>query len=106
MSDKVIKIKIGKKMCFIDKKDLILDNGACVQVVTQIGASLGWGQFANLTMSKKLFKDLKTCNFIFVDKERTQKANEPYEKSFLTYYKFDIDRMIENGYEVVQNNKL
>ena len=46
-------------------------------------------------MSKKLFKELKNLCFIFVDEERTKKANEPYDKPFLTYYRFDIDRMID-----------
>lgn len=102
MTDKKIKMKIGRYIKNIDKDDLILDNGACIQVTTQIGASLGWGQFSHLAMSKKLFKELKTCAFIFVDEERTKKANEPYAKPFLTYYRFDIDRMIEVGYEVVE----
>jgi hypothetical protein len=102
MTDKKIKIKIGRYEKLIGKDDLILDNGACIQVTTQIGTALGWGQFANLQMSKKLFKDLKTCTFIFVDEERTRKANEKYEKAFLTYYRFDIDRMIKNGYEVIE----
>lgn len=102
MTDQKIKIKIGRYEKSIGKDDLILDNGACIQVVTQIGTALGWGQFSNLQMSKKLFKDLKACAFIFVDEERTRKANEKYEKAFLTYYRFDIDRMIKNGYEVIE----
>lgn len=103
MTDKKIEMKIGRYIKYIDKDDLILDNGACIQVTTQIGASLGWGQFAYLRMSKKLFKDLKTCGFIFVDEIKTKKANEPYEKAFLTYYRFDIDRMIKSGgYEVIE----
>jgi hypothetical protein len=53
-------------------------------------------------MSKKLFKDLKTCGFIFIDKEKTDNANKKYKTPFLTYYRFDIDRMIKAGYKVVE----
>lgn len=102
MTDKKIEIKIGRYIKYIDKDDLILDNGSCIQVTTQTGAWLGWGRYAYLTISKKLFKDLKTCAFIFVDEEKTKKANEPYDKPFLTYYRFDIDQMIKSGgYKVV-----
>jgi hypothetical protein len=101
MSDRKIKMKIGRYEKHIGKHDLILDNGACIQVVTQRGA---WGMwdYAPLTMSKKLFKDLKKLCLIFVDEEKTKKANERYKKPCLTYYRFDIDRMIESGYEVVE----
>ena len=102
MTDKKIEIKIGRYIKHIDKDDLILDNGSCIQVTTQTGAYLDWGRYAYLQMSKKLFRDLKTCAFIFVDEEKTRKANEPYEKPFLTYYRFDIDQMIKSGgYKVV-----
>ena len=92
-------MKINKYIKPIGKDDLILDNGSCIQVVTQKGS---WGNYgyAPLCMSKKLFKDLKTCSFIIVDEELTKKANEPYKNPFLTYYRFDIDRLISNGYEV------
>lgn len=100
MTDEKVLMKINRYIKPIGKDDLILDNGACIQVTTQHGESLGWGSFANLKMSKKLFKDLKTCAFIFVDEERTKKANEPYEAPFLTYYRFDIDKLILNGYEI------
>lgn len=42
-------------------------------------------------------KDLKTCCFIFEDQELTKK----YSILKLVYYRFNIERMIEMGYEVV-----
>ena len=103
MMDKKIKMKIGRYEKHIGKNDLILDNGACIQVVTQTGKRIGIRDFENLLMSKKLFKDLKTCGFIFADEEKNKKANEFYKSIFLTYYRFDIDRMIESGgYEVIE----
>lgn len=98
-----IEIKINKYVKCIGKDDLILDNGACIQVVTQEGP---WSHldyaYAPLPMSKKLFKDLKTCGFIYIDEKLSEKANEPYKNPFLTYYRFDIDQMIKSGdYKVV-----
>lgn len=93
-----IKIKIGRNVYLINKDDLILDNGACVQVPTKRGKRKGYN-YETVYMSKKLFKDLKTCAFIYVDEDLTKKANENYDKPWLTYYRFNIDRMIEMGYE-------
>ena len=95
-----IEMKINRYVKHIGKDDLILDNGACIQVTTQKGAWIEW-DYAPLIMSKKLFKDLKTCGFIYVDKAKTNKANEKYKH--LTYYRFDIERMIKSGgYTVVE----
>lgn len=101
MSNKKVLIKINRYIKPIGKDDLILDNGACIQVTTQCGSWGGYG-YAPLIMSKKLFRELKICGFIFVDEEYTKKANELYAKPFLTYYKFDIDRLISSGYEVFE----
>lgn len=100
MTDKKIKIKIGRYIVDIDKNDLILDNGSCVRVMTKEHFN-GWHRNP-IHISKKLFKDLKTCCFIFVDQQQTDKINEYYKSYTFTYYRFDIDRMIKNGYEVVE----
>lgn len=97
-----IEMKINRYVKCIGKDDLILDNGACIQVVTQEGPFVNFG-YAPVPMSKKLFKDLKTCGFIYIDEKLTEKANEPYKNSFLTYYRFNIDKMIKSGgYKVVE----
>lgn len=98
-----IEMKINRYINHIGKDDLILDNGACVQVTTQRGAWGTW-DYTILQMSKKLFKDLKKRGLIFVDEKETEKKNKPYENPWLTYYRFDIDRMIENGYKVVSDD--
>ena len=100
MTDKNIEIKIGRYVTPINKNDVILDNEASVRVMTR-GHFDGW-HTVPLRMSKKLFKDLKTCLFIFVDEEKTKQANMGYEKPWLTYYRFDIDQMIRAGYKVVE----
>lgn len=99
MTDKKVLMKINRYVKPIGKKDLILDNGSCIQVTTQCGSFGNYG-YAPLIMSKKLFKDLKSCGFILIDEELTKKANEHYKKPLLTYYRFDIDRLISSGYEV------
>ena len=98
-----IEMKINRYVKCIGKDDLILDNGACIQVVTQGSWSHGYSDYAPLLMSKKLFKDLKTCGFIYIDEKLSEKANEPYKNPFLTYYRFDIDKMIKNGYSIVED---
>lgn len=96
-----IEMKIGRYIRHIGENDLILDNGACIQIITQTGKWNMW-YASPLIMSKKLFKELKTCGFIFIDKNRTDKANEQYKNPFLTCYRFDIDRLIKNGYPIVK----
>lgn len=63
ITDKKIKLKIGRYIKNIGKDDLLCDNGACITVPTQKGS---WGvwDFKSLNMSKKLFKDLKTCGLV------------------------------------------
>lgn len=97
---KKIRLKIGRKVYAVGENDLILDNGAIIQITTILIRD-GWSSYS-LKMSKKLFKDLKTCAFIFKDEKLTRDANLQYDKPFLTYYRFDIDKMIKNGYEVVE----
>lgn len=96
-----IEMKINRYITHIGKDDLILDNGNIIQVPTQKGH---WGvwDYAPLQMSKKLFKLLKDSEFIYIDEALTEKANARYKKPFLTYYRFDIDKLIENGYPIVK----
>ena len=96
-----IVMKINRYVKHIGKDDLILDNGSIIQVHTQKGSRCTWDYNA-LQMSKKLFKQLKDCGFIYIDEELTEKATAQYEKPLLTYYRFDIDRLIKNGYPTVE----
>ena len=55
----MVKLKVGRNILDIDENDLILDNGACYQIITkEIGKA-----FSHYppVMSKKLFNDLKKC---------------------------------------------
>lgn len=95
MTDKKTKLKIGRQIYNIGAKDIIMDNGAIVQLITQKGPFRDYS-YTVPTLSKKLFKDLKTCCFIFEDQELAKK----YSNLKLVYYRFNIERMIEMGYEV------
>ena len=54
----MVKLKVGRNILDISENDLILDNRACYQIVTQ---KIGYGfNKAAPKMSKKLFSDLKT----------------------------------------------
>lgn len=96
MADKKIKLKIGRKVYNIGNNDILMDNGVSVQLTTQNGPFRDWAYIVPV-LSKKLFKDLKTCCFIFEDQRLTKK----YSNLKLVYYRFNIKRMIEMGYEVV-----
>lgn len=95
MTNKKIKLKIGRKVYNIGANDILMDNGVLVQLTTQNGPFRDWTYTAPV-LSKKLFKDLKACCFIFEDQELTKK----YSNLKLVYYRFNIERMIEMGYEV------
>lgn len=96
-----IEMKINRYVKHIGEDDLILNNGASIQVVTQRGGYYEY-RYDNLKMSKQLFKNLLINGFIFMDQEQTLKANAKYKQPFLNYYRFNIDKMIESGYPVVE----
>lgn len=98
-----VEMKINRYVKHIGKDDLILDNGACIQVVTQNGAFGEWGYCA-LAMSKKLFNELKKLDFIYLDVGKTKQANKHYNTPRLFYFRFDIDKMIASGgYKAVED---
>ena len=99
---KKIEMKIGRYVKHIGENDLILDNGACIQVVTQHGAFRDWN-YSTLMMGKKLFNDLKKRDFIYPDVSLTKKANKNYNTPWLCYFRFNIDKMIASGgYNVIE----
>jgi len=55
----MVKLKVGRDIIELDEKDLILDNGACYQIVTKKVGGFNWHY---PIMSKKLFHDLKNLN--------------------------------------------
>lgn len=92
----VVKLKVGRNVLDIDENDLILDNGACYQIVTKIIAH-GFNKSTPI-MSKKLFNDLKKCDLVFTSEELRQSAIKKYKGHVITFWKFNIDRMQKMGY--------
>lgn len=92
----MIKLKIGRKVFEINDKDLILDNGVCYQIVTQ-KVCKGFDSHCP-KMSKKLFNDLKKLELIYTSEGLKQDATKKYGMSSVTYWKFNIDRMVRLGY--------
>lgn len=76
-----VELKVGRDVIYVDKDDIILDNGACVQILTKRKFS-GWHDYP-MRMSKKLFKELLKYHYITF-------LNESIGAR-LKYYKFDID---------------
>ena len=97
-----VEMKIGRYIKHIGKDDLILDNGAIIQVTTQRGAWGNWS-YSTLSMSKKMFNELKKHDFIYLDVGKTKEENKRYNTPWLFYFRFDIDKMIASGrYKVVE----
>jgi len=92
----VVKLKVGRNILDIDDNDLILDNGACYQIITK---RIGFGFNESIpVMSKKLFADLKKCELIFTSEGLRQAAIEKYGNSVVAFWKFNIDKMQKMGY--------
>jgi len=88
-----IKLKVGRGIFNIDENDIIMDNGACYQLITkEIGH--GWNKYPP-RVSKKMFKDLKTVGFIFTNDKLDKYAKERYSVK-VTLYKFNIEAMKKN----------
>ena len=91
----MVKLKVGRNIIELDEKDLILDNGACYQIVTKRVRGSDWYY---PVMSKKLFHDLKKLELIFTSEGLKQDAIKKYGTSAITYWKFNIERMQKLGY--------
>lgn len=92
----MVKLKVGRNVLDIDYNDLILDNGACYQIMTK---RVGFGFNESIpVMSKKLFGDLKKCDLIFTSEGLRQSAIEKYGNSVVAFWKFDVDKMKKMGY--------
>ncbi len=90
------KLKVGRNILEISEDDLILDNGACYQIVTKM-IGFGFNEYIPV-MSKKLFKDLKIVGLIFTNDTLKKSAIEKYGDPTLSYWKFDVEKMKEMGY--------
>lgn len=87
----VVKLKVGRNVLDINENDLILDNGACYQIITK---RIGFGFNESIpVMSKKLISELKKCELIFTSEGLRQAAIEKYGNHVVTFWKFDVNQM-------------
>lgn len=92
----MVELKVGRNILNINENDLILDNGACYQIITKQIRS-GFNKVTPV-MSKKLFADLKKCELIFTSEELRLVAIQKYGNHVKTYWKFNVEKMEEMGY--------
>ncbi|MFR7559971.1 MAG: hypothetical protein ACLUVX_08945 [Lachnospira pectinoschiza] len=92
----MVKLKVGRDILNIDNNDLILDNGACYQIITK-EKNKGFKSYP-VRMSKKLFNDLKKYDLIFTNEGLKQDAIKRYSVLNVTYWKFNIEKMQKLGY--------
>ena len=86
------KLKIGRYEYNIGKEDLILDNGACYQVITQKVKGNGMYRNTSPKISKKLFNLLIDNNCVYTNKELTNIAKERFISNCILY-KFDLKKL-------------
>ncbi len=92
----VVKLKVGRNILDIDENDLILDNGACYQIITK---EVGYAFDKSIPiMSKKLFNDLKKCELIFTSEGLRQAAINKYGNHVVAFWKFNVNQMHKMGY--------
>lgn len=92
----MVKLKVGRNILDINENDLILDNGACYQIITK---RIEFGSNESIpVMSKKLFKDLKKCELVFTSKGLRQAVIKKYGNHVVSFWKFNVDQMQKMGY--------
>lgn len=60
----MIKIKVGRHKYEIGSSDEFMDNGACVQLLTQSKEKSHWGKRPNPVLSKRVIKEISVFNRI------------------------------------------
>ena len=78
-------LKVGRNILDINEKDIILDNGACYQIITKEAGKL-WETYSPI-MSKKLFDRLNRCGAVY--------TIEKYHTNSCTFWAFNIEKLEE-----------
>ena len=60
-------LKIGRNIYTITDKDEFMDNGNCVQLLTQSKELSQWGRRSNPVLSKKTIKEIEKYKKTFID---------------------------------------
>lgn len=63
-----MRLKIGRNEYEITAQDVFLDNGSCIQLLTQSKEQLvKWGHRPNPKLSKRAMREIESCERIPVD---------------------------------------
>lgn len=86
-------LKVGRNILDINEKDIILDNGACYQIITKEVGKLF--ETYSPIMSKKLFDRLNRCGAVYTNEILKKKAFERYHINSFTFWAFDMKKLEE-----------
>jgi hypothetical protein len=63
----MMKIKVGRHEYEISSSDEFMDNGACVQLLTQSKEKIYWGRRQSPVLSKRAIKEISAFNRVQKD---------------------------------------
>lgn len=86
-------LKVGRDVLDINEKDIILDNGACYQIITKEVGKLWKAYFP--VISKSLFSKLNKCGAVYTNEMLKKKAFERYHINSCTFWAFDMKKLEE-----------
>ena len=86
-------LKVGRDILDINEKDIILDNGACYQIITKEVGKLC--ETYSPIISKSLFSKLNKCGAVYTNEMLKKKAFERYHTNSCTFWGFNIEKLEE-----------
>lgn len=86
-------LKVGRDILDINEKDIILDNGACYQIITKEVGKLC--ETYSPIISKSLFSKLNKCGAVYTNEMLKKKAFERYHINSCTFWTFDMKKLEE-----------
>ena len=96
----MVYLKCGRSIVEIDEKDLVLDNGQCVQVITRSIGTIRSPRTPRLSQS--LFKELQYMRILYTNPEIVQRYSKGSSFGIgkgQSVWAFDIKKMLEWGYD-------
>ena len=86
-------LKVGRDILDINEKDIILDNGACYQIITKEVGKLC--ETYSPIISKSLFSKLNKCGAVYTNEMLKKKAFKRYHINSCTFWAFDMKKLEE-----------
>lgn len=86
-------LKVGRNILDINEKNIILDNGACYQIITKEVGKLC--ETYSPIISKSLFSKLNKCGAVYTNEMLKKKAFERYHINSCTFWAFDMKKLEE-----------